>query len=269
MSVRVELRGLTVRYAASAAPVLEGVDLDVAPGTLQAVLGPNGSGKSTLMRAVLGFAPHVQGAVLLEGTPIQRWDRKALARVVAAVAQAEHVAFPLTVRELVAMGRYPHLGPLETERTEDREAVDAALDACDLAPLASRDVATLSGGEFQRARIARALAQQPHALLLDEPTASLDIRHRMSIVELLRAAADDGLTVLFITHSLDLAARYADRVLLLDRGRVAADGHPRDVVREEIVTEVYGWPVRVFDNPVTGRPSVTPLPKTPPPRAGA
>jgi iron complex transport system ATP-binding protein len=157
------------------------------------------------------------------------------------------------------MGRYAHLGPLQGERASDREAVEAALERCDVTELSDRLVQTLSGGELQRVRIARALAQQPRALLLDEPTASLDIRHEMGILELLRGSAECGITVLLVTHHLDLAARYADRILLLDRGRLAAEGPPREVLTPENVESVYRWPVAVEDDPRTGSPRVVPL----------
>jgi len=165
----------------------------------------------------------------------------------------------MTVRELVGMGRYAHLGPLQSEGPRDREAVEAALERCDVTGLADRLVQTLSGGELQRVRIARALAQQPRALILDEPTAALDIRHEMAILELLRGSAECGITVLLVTHHLDLAARYADRLLLLDRGRLVAEGPPAHVLTPETVTAVYRWPVAVERDRLTGSPRVVPL----------
>jgi iron complex transport system ATP-binding protein len=211
------------------------------------------------MRALLGLRPVERGRVTLDGRPTAAWERRELARAVGAVTQSEQISFPLTTRELVAMGRYPYLGPLERERPEDREAIRRALASCDLAELADREVTTLSGGEFQRARLARALAQEPRALVLDEPTASLDVGHEMTILELLRASADSGMTVLLITHGLDMAARFADRMLLLSRGVVAAEGAPHEVVREDILRSVYGWPLAVHEDPATGAPRVTPL----------
>jgi iron complex transport system ATP-binding protein len=157
------------------------------------------------------------------------------------------------------MGRYPHLGHLKPEGEADRAAIRAALEQCDVAELVQRDVTTLSGGELQRVRIARALAQEPSALVLDEPTASLDIRHEMSIFQLLRESVEGGMTVLLITHHVNLAARFADRILLLDRGKVAAEGTVQEVFREEILTGVYGWQVAVREDPDTGAPRVTPL----------
>ena len=250
---------LTARYGAGAPDVLTDVTMEVPAGSLYAVLGPNGSGKSTLMRLLLGVLAPVEGSARVAGREAREWNRRELAREVGAVAQSEAQPFPMTVRELVSMGRYPHLGPLRPEGDEDRAAVREALERCDAAQLSTRFVSTLSGGELQRVRIARALAQTPRALALDEPTASLDIRHEMSILQLLRESADTGLTVLLITHHLNLAARFADRMLLLADGRVAAEGSPEEVLREEILGEVYGWPVAVRPDPVTGAPSVTPL----------
>jgi iron complex transport system ATP-binding protein len=261
--VRIAANGLVVRYAGLDVPALDGVSVDVEPGTLYTVLGPNGSGKSSLMRALLGITPLASGSVTFDGRSIEGWDRRDRARAIGAVPQSEAIAFPLTTREMVAMGRYPHLAALAGEGALDREAIAAALEACDVGELADRDVATLSGGEFQRARIARALAQQPRALVLDEPTASLDIRHEMGILELLRASADAGMTVLLITHGLDTAAQFADRMLLLSRGRVAAEGPPSDVIREDVLAEVYGWPVSVSTDPETGARRVTPQRATP------
>jgi iron complex transport system ATP-binding protein len=137
--------------------------------------------------------------------------------------------------------------------------VTRALEACGVLDLAGRDATTLSGGELQRARIARALAQEPRALVLDEPTSSLDVRHEMAILELLRGAADSGITVLLITHGLDVAAQFADRMLLLSRGTVAAEGKPDEVMREDVLARVYEWPISVRTDPESGAPRVTPL----------
>jgi iron complex transport system ATP-binding protein len=250
---------LVVRYPRSPAPALDGVSMDVPDGTLYAVLGPNGSGKSTLLKALLGVQRASGGRVLVDGRDAASWSRRELARAVGVVSQAETIAFPLTVREMVAMGRYPHLGPLRTERDDDRAAIGRALEQCDVADLAGRDVTTLSGGELQRVRLARALAQEPRALVLDEPTASLDIRHEMAILELLREWADGGMTILVVTHGLDLAARFADHMLLLARGRVAAEGPPARVMESGILEAVYRWPIAVATDAATGTPRVTPL----------
>ena len=255
--MRVEARSLTVRYPGADRPALDGVDLDVHSGSFHAVIGPNGSGKSTLMRALLGVHATAEGDVRVGNRPLAEWSRRELARHVGAVAQSEAMPFPMTVRQLVGMGRYAHLGPLQAERAEDHEAIDDALERCDAVEFADRSVQTLSGGELQRVRIARALAQQPHVLVLDEPTAALDVRHEMGILELLRGSAECGITVVWITHHLDLAARYADAILLLREGKVAVSGTPEVVLSEEILEEVYGWPMSVRADPETGRPRVT------------
>jgi iron complex transport system ATP-binding protein len=257
--VRLSAEGIVVRYPGSDTPALDGVSMEVSTGSLYAVLGPNGSGKSSLMRALLGLRALRSGRVLVDGREIGAWNRRELARAVGAVTQSESISFPLTTRELVAMGRYPYLGAMEREGDADRDAIERALTACDLEGLAERDVTTLSGGEFQRARLARALAQEPRALVLDEPTASLDVGHEMTILELLRSSADSGITVLLITHGLDMAARFADRMLLLSRGVVAAEGTPEEVLREDTLRSVYGWPLAVHRDPATGAPRVTPL----------
>jgi len=250
---------LMVRYERAQRSALDGVTMAVPDGAFYVVIGPNGSGKSTLMRAIMGIVRPTSGRVVVGGKETRSWTRRDLAREVGAVSQSEHSAFPLTVRDFVGMGRYPHLGPLRPEGDADRAAVQAALEQCDVAELVSRDVTTLSGGELQRVRIARALAQEPSALVLDEPTASLDIRHEMSIFQLLRESANGGMTVLLITHHVNLAARFADRILLLDSGKVAAEGSVQDVFQEEILAGVYGWPVAVREDPVSGAPQVTPL----------
>lgn len=257
--MRFAAEGLAVRYPRGGRAALDGVSLEVPDGSLYAVLGPNGSGKSTLVKALLGVLPAASGRALVDGRNASAWSRRELARAVGVVPQAETFSFPLTVRELVSMGRYPYLGPLGAEGQADRQAILRALDQCDVADLASRDVTTLSGGELQRVRIARALAQEPRALVLDEPTASLDIRHEMAILELLRASADAGMTVLVVTHGLDLAARFADRMLLLAGGRVAAEGTPAEVMHSSVLEAVYRWPIAVADDPATGTPRVTPL----------
>ncbi|HEX7241258.1 MAG TPA: ABC transporter ATP-binding protein [Longimicrobiaceae bacterium] len=254
---------MTFRYPDSARPAVDGVSLEVPAGTCTAVLGPNGSGKSTLLRLLLGALAPAAGEVRFGGRPVAEWPRPALAREVGVVPQGEESAFPVTVREMVAMGRYPHLGPWRREGDTDRRAIREAMERADVDGLAERAVGTLSGGESQRARIARALAQEPGALALDEPTAALDVAHEMAIFELLRELGHAGTTVLLVTHNLNLAARYADRLVVLDRGRVAAEGTPAEVLTAELVERVYRWPARIVAHPGpgpdTGAPQVVPL----------
>jgi iron complex transport system ATP-binding protein len=177
---------------------------------------------------------------------------------VGVVAQREEALFPLSVRETVALGRYAHLGPLAAEGTDDRTAVEQAMARADVARFADRRTDTLSGGEWQRTRIARALAQQPRALVLDEPTASLDVRHEMEVFELVSRLTEAGTAALIVTHHLNLAARYARRMVLLEEGRVAAQGAPADVLRPEVVARVFEWPVAITTW-CDGAPQVVPL----------
>ncbi len=255
--------GVTFRYPEAEVNALEGVSMEAPAGGCTAVLGPNGSGKSTLLRILLGTLMAEAGTAEFDGRRLTAWSRPELARAVGVVPQGEEAAFPIAVRELVAMGRYPHLGPWRREGAADRRAVEEAMRRCDVSDFAARPVATLSGGERQRARVARALAQEPRALALDEPTAALDVSHEMAIWELLRHLARAGTTVLVVTHNLNLAARYADRLVLLHRGRVAAAGTPAQVLTRDTVERVYGWPVRVVPHPGpgpdAGAPQVVPL----------
>jgi iron complex transport system ATP-binding protein len=250
--------GLTVSYPGSAMPALAGVDCDVAPGRLLAVVGPNGSGKSTLLRALLGLVSLDAGTVTLKGRPLSAWRRAEVATVLGVVSQREDVLFPLGVEDTVLMARYARLGPLAPAGTADQAAVRSALERCDAWSLRDRRTETLSGGEWQRVRVARALAQEPEALLLDEPTVALDVRHEMEVFELVRALTDGGLASLVITHHLNLAARYADALLLLDRGRTVAYGTPAEVLREDVLSTVFQWPVAVAPWR-DGSPQVVPL----------
>jgi len=247
-----------VRYRGAGEASLDAVSVGVASGELVAVTGPNGSGKTTLLRALLGLVSLEAGRATVDGRDVNDWSRPELARVVGVVTQREETVFPLRVSEAVLLGRYARLGPLSAVSERDREAVAAALARCDVAHLADRRVDELSGGEWQRVRVARALAQEPRALVLDEPTASLDVRHAMELFELVRELADGGLAALIVTHELNLAARFADRILLLDHGRTVALGPPSAVVEAGLLSQVFRWPVAI--TPLAdGSPQVVPL----------
>jgi iron complex transport system ATP-binding protein len=246
------------RYAGADRDALADVSLTVAPGELVGVLGPNGSGKTTLVRVALGTLAPTAGSVLVSGQRASAWDRRALARVAAVVTQREEMAFPQRAGESVMLGRYPHLPPFSAPRRADHQAVRDALEACDAAGLADRWLETLSGGEQQRVRLARALAQEPQLLVLDEPTASLDVKHEMELFERIRALVDRRrLAAVVITHQVNLAARFADRVLLLSRGAPAGSGPARDVLTRETVERVFEWPVAI--QPFDDRPQMIPL----------
>jgi iron complex transport system ATP-binding protein len=254
----VDVRGVTFRYPGVLRDALRDVSLGVSGGELVALLGPNGSGKTTLVRVALGLQTPLAGSALVQGRAAAQWPRRELARVVGVVPQREDNLFPQRVRETVRLGRYPRLGAFGREREEDRVAVDRALERCDVVGLADRWLWTLSGGEYQRVRIARALAQEPQLLVLDEPTASLDLRHEMELFELVRRLVDrEGLAALLVTHDVNLASRFADRLLLLSDGNSVATGSPAEVLRREQAESVFGWPVSVstFDD----RPQITPL----------
>ncbi len=252
-------RGAVYRYPGGSADVVDRVDCAIASGALTALIGPNGAGKSTFARLLLGLVAPGEGEVLYRGRPAHAWPREEMARQVGFVPQGEETAFPLRVREVVAMGRYPHLGMWRSETDGDRRVIHESLAHVEAEALAARRFDSLSGGERQRVRIARALAQEGEALLLDEPSAGLDIRHEVELFVLCARLARAGRTVVVLTHNLGLAARLADRVLLFDRGRLAIAGSPRDVLTAETLTRVYGWPVDVVAHPGPGVETGTPL----------
>jgi iron complex transport system ATP-binding protein len=253
------------RYPGAERKALDAVSLDVRSGEFHAVLGPNGSGKTTLVRVALGALAPATGGAEIVGRPARAVPRRELARIVGVVPQREDNLFPQRVRETVLLGRYPRLSPWGGERPEDVAAVERALDTCDARHLADRWLWTLSGGEYQRVRIARALAQEPRCLVLDEPGVSLDLRHEMALFELVRALVDrTALAVVMITHHVNLAARYADEMLLLADGRVAGRGRPAAVLTRETVERVFAWPVAIQE--MDGRPQIVPLrPRSPTP----
>jgi iron complex transport system ATP-binding protein len=253
------VRGLG--HAFGATRVLDDVDLRVAPGELVCVLGPNGAGKTTLARAISGVLRAHHGEVQLGGRPLSALSRREVARCVAVVPQEGAVPFPYSVREMVTMGRAPHLGPLGRPSEADRALVERALARLGLLELAERRFPTLSGGEKQRVMLARALVQQAPLLLLDEPTAHMDLGHRLFAFEELRAwIAEDATSraALVVSHDLGLAGRFADRVCVLERGRVAAAGPPAQALTAELVERVYAAEARV-ESDDAGRVSIVAL----------
>jgi iron complex transport system ATP-binding protein len=234
------------------------VSFRLAAGELVAVVGPNGGGKSTLLRALLGAQPLGAGRVRLLDRDVGAWARPEVAQRVGVVVQQEEPAPGLRVHQTVLFGRYARLSPLSAPAAGDRAAVERALVRADVVHLRDRFVTQLSGGEWQRVRLARALAQEPQALVLDEPTSALDVRHEMELFELVAALRREGLGCLVITHRLNLAARYADRLVLLHRGRVVAEGTPTDVLARERLSEVFERPVAVTTW-CDGSPQVVPL----------
>lgn len=218
--------------------VLHDVELAIGEGEVVGLIGPNGAGKSTLLRAIAGLQP-CDGEILYDGGPLHRLGRRRRAALVAYLAQAESLHWPLTVARTAALGRMPHLGPWQAMGPEDHRAVVRALEACDLAGLADRAVNSLSGGERARALLARVLATEPALLLADEPVAGLDPYHQIQVMELLRRRAGEGMSTVVVLHDLLLAARFCDRLALIHEGRAVAAGSPPEVLTPEILRGVY------------------------------
>ncbi|MHB8383624.1 MAG: ABC transporter ATP-binding protein [Candidatus Binataceae bacterium] len=239
--------------------VLHGVSISVDPGRIFAIVGPNGSGKSTILRVLSGTIRPRGGAVEICGRALESYDRRALAKVVASVAQENFVAFRFTVLEIVLMGRAPHLGAFRLESSADLEIARNALARFDLLEFAHRHIEELSGGERKRVFLARALAQEPRIVMLDEPTAFLDLRHVAEIFTRFRElAAERGLAVIATLHDLNAAATYADNVMLLKDGAAVATGTPLEVMTEDNLTRVYETEVHVGRNPKTGALAIFP-----------
>ncbi len=252
----VALAAEDVSYAVDGKPIVHGVSLHVHEGEVLALLGPNGAGKSTLLALLAGDLVPGSGRVLLGGVPVSGMAARELARRRAVLPQSTAVAFSFPVRDVIAMGRTPWRGTPFAE-DDPAAAAEAASDA-DVVPLLDRDVTTLSGGEQSRAALARVLAQSTRVLLLDEPTAALDIAHQERVLAIARARAVLGAAVVVVLHDLNLAAGYADRLVLLDGGVVAAAGAAHDVLRPELLSAVYGHPIDVVPHPHDARPLVLP-----------
>ena len=259
----IRFESVSVRYPRAVTPAVTSVSLEAARGSITAIVGPNGSGKSTMVRALLRRVPLLGGRITLDGDDVAALPHREFAKRVAVVPQREEPAFPMRVRDYVALGRHPHTGAWRAPRAEDGRAIDAAMRRAGVNALGDRSTDELSGGEWQRARIARALAQEGTALVLDEPTTFLDVAHEMATFELLDALARDGHAVLLVSHQLNLVARFAQTLVLLHRGRVIATGDPSAVMRGEILERVYEWPLVVTRDPAVGAPSLVPLRQTP------
>jgi len=239
-----ECRQVFFDYGENRSNALERVDLRFPEGSFTALLGPNGAGNSTLLRLLSGLIDPKRGEVILDGRPLPKTPPATRARSIAYLPQAVHFAFPLTVLECVEMGRFVHAGWFGRLSAEDRRARDRALSLCDATALADRSLDSLSGGERQRVLLASALAQEPRILLLDEPTLSLDLPHQEAFFDVVRGLhRDEGLTVVVATHELNLAARNAERLVLLSKGRVASEGTPKSVLTPARVREVFRLPV--------------------------
>lgn len=236
-----------LQVALGATPILRDVSFEIAEGHWVALVGPNGSGKTTLLRTLAGLLPY-RGRLVLGGTPVRDWTPRDLARRLAFVRQSPSLEFDFTVEEFVLLGRSPHHGWLEGFSRADREHIRTALDTADLSDFAARSVGALSGGEQQRVLLAQALAQEADILLLDEPTAHLDVHHQFDGMDRVAALAPRR-TVVAAFHDLAFAARYADRLLVLDRGRLVAEGSPRAVLTPDLIRSVFRMEAELIDAP--------------------
>jgi iron complex transport system ATP-binding protein len=235
---RLAVKGLCVDLGGR--PILRNIGFEAGPGEFVALIGPNGAGKTTLIRAICQLLPCQAGEAAWDGRRLDRMDPRSRATSLAYLPQGQAIHWPLSVRRLVELGRLPRLGPLSRPAPADEAAVEAAMAAVDVTALAERDATTLSGGERARVLLARALAVEAPVLLADEPTASLDPYHVLEIMTLLRRTADAGRLVIAVMHELGLAARFCDRVVLLNAGRKVGDGPPREVLTRATVRDVYG-----------------------------
>lgn len=256
----ISFEGVTVRYHGAARPAVDGASFCAPNGGITALVGPNGSGKSTIVRALLGREPLEAGRILLDGVDRGSLRQRELARRVAVVPQREDAVFPLEVREYVALGRYPYSRGL-TSSPDDARAIGRAVQRAEIAALLERRTDELSGGEWQRVRVARALAQETGMLVLDEPTTFLDIAHEMSLLELVHSLAAGGMAVLMVSHQLNLVARFASWMVLLSRGSVVADGAPGEVMDAATLEAVYDWPIVISRDAASGAPVLLPLRK--------
>jgi len=270
--VAYRVEGVAFSYGARRGPAwadadgwaLRGLTCDVREGEILGIIGPNGSGKSTLLKLLGSIIPPQQGTIRLQDRPLSSFARQELARIVAYVPQQSSVVFPFTLAEFVLMGRFPHrrtggmLGGFGWETAEDVRVAGQAMGAMEILHLADRMISDVSGGERQRAFIARALTQAPRVLLLDEPTVFLDLRHQVDICAILRRLnREQGLTVVLVSHDLNLASQSCDRLLLLEEGALIRLGVPSAVLQPEIIESVYRCPVLIDRHPASGVPRVT------------
>jgi iron complex transport system ATP-binding protein len=235
--LRVDIDQLELRYGA--ARVLTAVDLHIGPGERLCLVGPNGAGKSSLLRCLTGLAEPTHGVVRLDGVPLAEIERSTLARTISVVPGQVDLPFSMSVEDVVRLGRIPHEHPFTGQSQADRLATDAAIRRVGIEKLRGRDVRQLSMGEKQLVLVAMAVAQGGRLIVLDEPTVHLDLRHQVEVLQLMEGLTESGLTVLAVLHDLPLAAHFFPRLVLLDEGRVVADGPPSDVLSPERIREVY------------------------------
>lgn len=256
----IEVNSISFRYHEDW--VLQDVSFRVEKGEFIGVIGPNGSGKTTLLKILYRLLTPQKGEILLELVPLTKMERTDIAKRIAVVAQETHLLFPFTVLETVLMGRSPYLGDLMFESEKDLEISKRAMDWTNILPLSKRPMDELSGGERKRVFIARALAQQPEVLLLDEPTVNLDIQHQTDFLDLiLTLNRERGLTIVMASHDMNIASEFCDRLILFRRGRIYKMGDPEEVITQETIESVYGCEVWIDQHPISGIPRISLLKK--------
>jgi len=242
--------------------ILSGINLEVKAGEVHAIMGPNGSGKSTLLKVMAGILKSQTDQLDILNRPMDKYSRKSLARTIAFVPQMIPTDFPFTVTEIVLMGRSPYLGMLGLEQEKDLEIAKQALSFTGVEHLAHRKLDQLSGGEQQRVFVAKAICQEPEIILLDEPTASLDLAHQVRLMDLMEKLKNErGITVVMVSHDVNLAAMYGDRLLLLNKGEIIRLGAPKEVLTFQTLEQVYGCTLLVDESPLGKTPRVTPVPR--------
>ena len=246
----VDARSLS--FSVDAVKLLDRVDVSAESGQFVGLIGPNGAGKSTLLRAISNVLNYQEGSVSLHGADLTTLPAREVAELLALVPQIAPYTQGFTAFELVLMGRYPHLGRFQVEGQSDDRIARNAMRLTETDQFETRTIETLSGGERQRVFLARAVAQQPQVLLLDEPTSNLDVLHQLKILTLVRQLVDDGLTAIAAIHDLNLAARFCDRLVLISEGRVVADGPAEDVLTPELIESAFGVESAIYREPVTG-----------------
>ena len=258
MSAIIEMNSCSFAYEAGKS-VLENVGASILSGELVGIVGPNGCGKSTLLRLLAGVLRPIAGTVCIDGKGAESLSPLQRARVVGFLPQTVNPIFAMRVSEAVCLGRFPHVGVFGSFSAHDRAVADRCLSETETAALRDRDFLSLSGGERQRVLLASVLAQEPRALLLDEPTSSLDVHHQIEIFALLRRLRVDRGGIAVVTHDINLAARFCDRILLLGHAAkgIVASGNPADVITEPLLTQAYGAAIRVCSHPLTGTPLVS------------
>ena len=250
------LEAEAVSFTVEAQRILQEISISSREGEFVGLVGPNGAGKTTLIKCISGLLAQTGGSVSLDGRDLALMSPRQVAQVVAHLAQNTSVDFGFTSLEVVLMGRNPHLGAFQLEGAADHDIARAGMAFTDTEWLANRDINTLSGGERQRVLIARALAQEPRLLLLDEPTANLDIQHQLQVMELVRGLVDGGLAALAAMHDLNMASNYCDRIYMMKAGEIVASGAPDEVLRSELIHDVFEVGATVDQHPLTGKPRI-------------